>query len=180
MSAQMSVNNRAAREGVSRRQLLGRAGGAAAGSLAAASLLGAATAAPARAAAAAAATASVGPEPQVAGFGGPVTIKPGDVRYDSMLRGDNFRFAGSPDEVVVVSSTSDVVHAVSAAVRAGKRIAPRSGGHCFENFTTDPGIRVLLDLSPMDAVTFDPVMGAFSVQPGARLGQIYTTLFKGW
>ncbi len=176
MSAQMSVNNRAAREGVSRRQLLGRAGGAAAGSLAAASLLGAATAAPARAAA----TASVGPEPQVAGFGGPVTIKPGDVRYDSMLRGDNFRFAGSPDEVVVVSSTSDVVHAVSAAVRAGKRIAPRSGGHCFENFTTDPGIRVLLDLSPMDAVTFDPVMGAFSVQPGARLGQIYTTLFKGW
>jgi len=166
------TEGRRTRDGVSRRQLLGRAGTAAAGSVAAAGLVGTLGADPASAA-----TAATELRPRAFG---PVTIKPGDVRYDSMLRGDNFRFAGDPDQVVVVSSTAQVVAAVEDAVRSGKRIAVRSGGHCFEGFTADPGIRVLLDLSPMDAVGFDPGMGAFAVQPGARLGQVYTALFKGW
>jgi aclacinomycin oxidase len=159
---------------LNRRQLLGRAGTVAVGSVAAAGLGTVATAAPANAA-----TSTVPPDPQNAGIG-QVTIKPGDVRYDSMLRGDNFRFVGAPDEVVVVSDTAQVVSAVQAAVSSGRWVAPRSGGHCFEDFTADPGIKVLLDMSPMDAVTYDPQMRAFSIQPGAKLGQVYTALFKGW
>jgi aclacinomycin oxidase len=111
---------------------------------------------------------------------GPVSIGPQDPRYLSMLFGDNFRFTGSPDEVRVVSTTADVLRAVQQAVDSGRWIAPRSGGHCFEGFTADPGIRVLLDVSPMDAVGFDPAMNAFLVEPGARLGAVYTALFKGW
>jgi len=65
-------------------------------------------------------------------------------------------------------------------VRSGRQIAVRSGGHCFENFTADPAVRMLLDLSPMDAVGFDAERGAFAVQPGATLGRVYTTLYKGW
>ncbi|GAA1984935.1 FAD-dependent oxidoreductase [Catenulispora subtropica] len=110
----------------------------------------------------------------------PVTVKPGDVRYDSLLRGDNFRFVGHPDEVRVVTCTQDVVRAVTDAVRSGRWIAARSGGHCFENFTADPGIKLLLDMSPMNAVGYDPVMRAFSIQAGARVGEVYTALFKGW
>lgn len=158
--------------GLSRRGLLGRAGTVAAGSV----TLGGLTAAPALAASPGAAPAQEHPVPEF----GPVRITPGDIRYDSMLRGDNFRFVGQPDEVRVVTSTEDVVHAVTEAVRTGKRVAARSGGHCFENFTADPAVRVLLDMSPMNAVGFDPKMRAFSIQPGARLGDIYTTLFKGW
>ncbi|HJP78029.1 MAG TPA: FAD-binding protein [Pseudonocardiaceae bacterium] len=109
-----------------------------------------------------------------------VGIRPGDPRYESLLRGDNFRFAGHPDEVRVVSSTDQVVSAVSDAVRSGRRIAVRSGGHCFENFTADPAVRMLVDLSPMDAVTFDARRGAFLVEPGATLGRVYTKLFKNW
>ncbi|MFE2728627.1 FAD-binding oxidoreductase [Kitasatospora sp. NPDC059327] len=111
---------------------------------------------------------------------GPVVVHPGDVRYDSLAHGDNFRFVGSPQEIRLVGSTEQVVRAVSDAVRTGRRIAVRSGGHCFENFTADPEVRLLLDLSPMDAVDFDPAMGAFTVRPGATLGQVYRTLFKGW
>ncbi|MEZ0109160.1 FAD/FMN-containing dehydrogenase [Catenulispora sp. EB89] len=160
--------------GLSRRSLLGRAGTVAAGSVAlAGGVAGAANAA-------AGPGAAPNPDTTAAPEFGPVRITPTDIRYDSMLRGDNFRFVGHPDEVRVVTSTEDVVHVVTEAVRAGKRVAVRSGGHCFENFTADPAVEVLLDLSPMNAVGYDPAMRAFSIQPGARLGEIYTTLFKGW
>ncbi|TDD03813.1 FAD-binding oxidoreductase [Nonomuraea deserti] len=109
-----------------------------------------------------------------------VTVRPGDARYDALLRGNNFRFAGRPDEIRVVGSTDQVVRAVSDAVRSGRRVAVRSGGHCFENLTADPAVRVLLDLSPMDEVAYDAGRRAFAVQPGATLGQVYRTLFKGW
>ncbi|MFC5720785.1 FAD-binding oxidoreductase [Streptomyces gamaensis] len=111
---------------------------------------------------------------------GPVTVRPDDPRYDSLLRGNNFRFVGHPDEIRVVSSTEQVVRAVADAVRSGRRIAARSGGHCYENFTADPAVKMLLDLSPMDAVGWDPRRRAFAVQPGATLGHVYRTLFKGW
>ncbi|MFI6472715.1 FAD-dependent oxidoreductase [Streptomyces sp. NPDC050516] len=109
-----------------------------------------------------------------------MTVRPGDTRYESLLRGNNFRFVGRPDEIRVVGSTEQVVRAVADAVRSGRRVAVRSGGHCFENFTADPAVRLLLDMSPMDAVGYDPARGAFAVQPGATLGHVYRTLFKGW
>ncbi|MDH6135499.1 hypothetical protein P3T37_004915 [Kitasatospora sp. MAA4] len=149
---------------LNRRGLLATAGAAAAGVLA-------------PAAAAEAAAAPVLPEPTAFG---PVAVRPGDLRYDSLLRGNNFRFTGRPEEIRVVGSTDQVVRAVTDAVRSGRRVAVRSGGHCFENFTADPAVRLLLDLSPMDAVGYDPGRRAFAVQPGATLGHVYRTLFKGW
>lgn len=109
-----------------------------------------------------------------------VRIGPADLRYDSLLRGNNFRFAGRPDEIRVAGSTDQVVRAVTDAMRAGRRVAARSGGHCFENFTADPAVRTLLDLSSMDDVGYDPGMRAFVVRPGATLGRVYQALFKGW
>ncbi|MFI5841909.1 FAD-binding oxidoreductase [Catenuloplanes sp. NPDC051500] len=108
-----------------------------------------------------------------------VTITPGDRRYGSLLRGNNWRFTGSPDEIRVASSAADVQRAVADAVRTGRRIAPRSGGHCFENLTTE-GVRLLLDLSPMNAVGWDPARRAWFVEPGATLGEVYRSLFTGW
>jgi hypothetical protein len=110
----------------------------------------------------------------------PATITASDSRYPSLLRGTNHRFIGSPDYIRVVSSTDQVVAAVNEAVAANRRIAVRSGGHCFEDFTASPDIKVLLDMSEMTAVAFDPRLRAFSVQPGATLGHLYRLLFKGW
>ncbi|MET9231206.1 FAD-binding protein [Lentzea sp. NPDC003310] len=112
--------------------------------------------------------------------GGAVKIVPGDVRYENLLRGNNFRFAGRPDEIRVVTEARQVAEAVDEAVRAGRRIAVRSGGHCFENLTAGAGVRTLLDLSGMDHVGFDERRKAFEVQPGATLGQVYRTLCAGW
>ncbi|WP_269855888.1 FAD-binding oxidoreductase [Streptomyces sp. RPT161] len=155
---------------LNRRGLLAKAGAVAAGGVAA-GLAGPLAAAPTATAAAAG--------PQATAFG-PVAVRPGDRRYASLLLGDNFRFVGRPEEIRVAGSTDQVLRAVSDAVRSGRRIAARSGGHCFENFTADPAVRLLLDLSPMDAVGYDAERGAFAVQPGATLGHVYRTLFKGW
>ncbi|GAA2905294.1 BBE domain-containing protein [Streptosporangium fragile] len=112
---------------------------------------------------------------------GAVTVDADDPRYgDLVSRGRNGRFAGRPQSVHVVGSTEQVVRIVGDAVRAGKRIAVRSGGHCYENFVDDPGVQVLIDLSEMKAVYFDPARKAFAVEGGATLGQLYRTLYLGW
>ncbi|MEV5595012.1 FAD-binding protein [Streptomyces sp. NPDC052496] len=162
---------------VKRRSLL--AGAAALGGTAAA------LAAPGLAAAAAPATAA-GPGATAAAAGRPpgtglVTLGPGDPRYASLTRrGCNGRFVGKPDHVHVVSTTEQVVAAVQQAVRDGKRIAVRSGGHCFENFVDDPSVKALIDTSPLRAVHYDAARRAFAVEPGALLGEVYRALFLGW
>jgi aclacinomycin oxidase len=137
---------------LSRRGLLAGAGAVAIGGAGLASTVGAGSAVAAAGAGA----------PQPTAFG-PVTVRAGDLRYENLVRGNNFRFVGRPDEICLAGSTDQVIRAVSDAVRSGRRIAVRSGGHCFENFTTDPVVRMLLDLSPMDAVGYDAGRRAFAV-----------------
>jgi hypothetical protein len=107
-------------------------------------------------------------------------ITPGDPRFPSLLRGMNHRFVANPDYVRVATTTDQVIEGVSAAVAEGRQIAVRSGGHCFEDFTAYPDVRVLLDMSEMNAVYYDSARRAFAVEPGASLGHVYRVLFKGW
>lgn len=107
-------------------------------------------------------------------------VRPDDPRYAGLVGRGNRRFTGSPDEVRLVTSTDDVVAAVQDAVRAGRRIAVRSGGHCFEGFVDDPQVRTLIDMSLLNRVDYDPDRGAFRVEAGATLGQVYRALYLAW
>ena len=80
----------------------------------------------------------------------------------------------------LVTSTAEVVAAVQEAVGEGLRLAVRGGGHCLEGFVADPAVRVLIDTSLMTGVWFDPRMGAFAVEAGTTLGELYRRLFLGW
>lgn len=111
---------------------------------------------------------------------GPVTVGPDDSRYADLVRRGNRRFEGQPDQVRIVGSTRQVVDAVNDAVRAGHRLAVRSGGHCFENFVDDPAVRVIIDLSGLTSVSFDHGRNAFAIEAGAPLGEVYRRLFLGW
>ncbi|TDV56022.1 FAD-binding oxidoreductase [Actinophytocola oryzae] len=111
---------------------------------------------------------------------GPFTVKPDDPRYGELITGDNQRWVGAPDYFQLVGSTQQVVDAVQAAVKAGRRIAVRSGGHCYEDFVSNSDVRVVIDMSEMDAVRYDRKMKAFAAEPGARLLDLYATLYKGW
>ncbi|MEE4421613.1 MULTISPECIES: FAD-binding oxidoreductase [Streptomyces] len=113
-------------------------------------------------------------------FGGAEVVE-GDIRYQDLAsRGRNSRFVGHPGVIHVVGSAEQTERVVQDAVRAGRRIAVRSGGHCYENFVDDPAVQVLLDVSEMAEVRFDERRSAFAVESGATLGQLYRTLFLGW
>ncbi|MFC8845620.1 MULTISPECIES: FAD-binding oxidoreductase [unclassified Micromonospora] len=122
--------------------------------------------------------------PRTAGAAAPAAvgdvITAADPRYVALVTGNNQRFVARPDYVKMIRSTQDAVAAVQEAVRAGKRLSVRSGGHCFSDFVCNPDVEVILDLSEMTDISYDPGRRAFSVQPGARLMNIYEELFKGW
>ncbi|MEU4779426.1 FAD-binding protein [Micromonospora sp. NPDC023633] len=103
-----------------------------------------------------------------------------DPRYPSLITPWNRRFQGNPQNVHLVRTAKQIADVVSDAVGANKRIAVRSGGHCFENFTSSPDIQELIDLSQMSDVYYDPKRRAFAVESGATLGQVYNALVKGW
>ncbi|MGK5629523.1 FAD-binding oxidoreductase [Streptomyces sp. URMC 123] len=109
-----------------------------------------------------------------------VTVTPADRRYPDLVWGTNRRWVGTPDRVHLVSSADEVVAAVQEAVDTGRGLAVRSGGHCYEDFVTHDGVRVVIDVSGMDRIAYDPARRAFAVEPGARLGPLYSTLYKRW
>ncbi|MGW0808587.1 FAD-binding oxidoreductase [Nonomuraea sp. NPDC002799] len=111
---------------------------------------------------------------------GPVVVRPADPRYaDLAVRRTNLRFRAEPDYFHVPGSTDQVVAAVTEAVRAGRRVTVRSGGHCYENFVGD-GAQVVIDLCEMSEVYFDDRRGAFVIEAGATLMQAYRKLYLGW
>ncbi|MFJ8816117.1 FAD-binding oxidoreductase [Amycolatopsis thermoflava] len=113
------------------------------------------------------------------GFG-PVTIRPSDPRYASLTGGYNYRFLGSPDYYRLAGSATQIEQAVGEALRAGRRLAVRSGGHCLEGFVNNPGVDAVIDLAEYNGVYFDATRNAFAVEAGATLGQVYDTLYRGW
>ncbi|WP_435149816.1 FAD-binding oxidoreductase [Micromonospora aurantiaca (nom. illeg.)] len=112
---------------------------------------------------------------------GPVTVPPGDPRYEELTtRAYNGRYTGQPARVRLVGTPEQVADAVGEAVRDGLRIGVRSGGHGFADVPDHPDVRVLIDVSQMNAIGYDPERKAFVVESGATLGQVYRTLFLGW
>ena len=108
-------------------------------------------------------------------------MNPGDPLYrDLQLRGYNRRFVGTPDRVLVVDDTDQVVHAVDTAVASGQKLAVRSGGHSTEGFVDDPAIQCVIDLGQMDSVYYDRLRRAFAVGAGATLGRVYQALDMRW
>lgn len=120
------------------------------------------------------------PRPDCRPVPGAVTVSPDDFRYPSLNKSHNGRFTPRPDAIIAVYSPGQAVRAVEDAVRAGKRIAVRSGGHCYEDFVTSADVRIVLDVSQLDQVSFDPEHQAFSVEAGATLGKVYKDLYYGW
>ncbi|MGZ3465093.1 MAG: FAD-binding oxidoreductase, partial [Gemmatimonadaceae bacterium] len=110
-----------------------------------------------------------------------VRIGPEDPRYLAVVeKRFNKRFSASPDYVRLVSSTDQVVSAVEEAVKEGRRPVVTSGGHCLEGFVSDPGVRVIIDVSPMKRIYYDPKMRAVAVEAGATVGETFRALFEQW
>jgi FAD/FMN-containing dehydrogenase len=92
----------------------------------------------------------------------------------------NKRFSARPDYIRRVSSTNQVVTAVQEAVSEGRRLVVTSGGHCLEGFVSDPDVRVIVDVSPMKRIYYDPERRAVAVEAGATVGETFRGLFETW
>ncbi|MFD8705587.1 FAD-binding oxidoreductase [Kitasatospora sp. NPDC059648] len=103
-----------------------------------------------------------------------------DPRYADVVRGWNQRWVASPDAVHLVRTPAQALAAVQGAVRSGRRLSVRSGGHCYEDFVFNPAIELVVDVSGMNRVSYDPGHRAFAVEAGARLLDVYEALHLGW
>ena len=92
----------------------------------------------------------------------------------------NKRYVARPDYVRRVSSTQEVVAAVQEAVTEKQRLVVTSGGHCLENFVSDPTARVIIDISPMKRIYCDQEKRAVAVEAGATVGETFQALFDNW
>ncbi|MEY2935556.1 MAG: hypothetical protein RL033_6305 [Pseudomonadota bacterium] len=108
-------------------------------------------------------------------------IGPEDARYQALLAKQfNRRYRAQPDYVQLVHSTEEVVAAVEEAIRGGRRPVVTSGGHCLEGFVSDPGARVIIDVSPLKRVYFDPEKSLVAIEAGVTVGEAFQALFEGW
>jgi len=108
-------------------------------------------------------------------------ILPDDPTYRTVVeKRFNKRYRASPDYVRLVGSTQQVIAAVQDAVREGRRLVVTSGGHCLEGFVSDPDVRVIIDVSPMKRIYYDPALRAVAVEAGATVGETFRALHDSW
>jgi len=79
-----------------------------------------------------------------------------------------------PEAVVQCQTPHDVAETISFARLTGLPTATRSGGHCFAGRSSSEGI--VIDVTPMNAVSVSG--GAATVGAGARLGEVYDSLYE--
>jgi FAD/FMN-containing dehydrogenase len=88
----------------------------------------------------------------------------------------NRRLERFPRYVVFCASVHDVQNAVRWSRAHDLPLRPRSGRHSYEAFSVVDG-GVVIDVSPLRAVTLDAARNLATVGAGATLGQVYDALW---
>jgi hypothetical protein len=112
----------------------------------------------------------------------PVTVDRKDPRFDTLKRGNNIRFPANDAEaasrIVLCSDAAEVSSALQRIVASGIRPTIRSGGHCYEDFVANNPNGAIIDLSLHNRVDAPTSAKPFRIATGARLGEVYQTLYK--
>jgi FAD/FMN-containing dehydrogenase len=109
-------------------------------------------------------------EKEIEGFDGDVIAR-GDDRYDEARALWNGMIDKQPMVILRCTSTADVVAAVAFARSHGLPVAVRGGGHGVAgNALADDA--VIVDLSPMKAVSVDREARIAHAEPGVTLGEL--------
>ena len=102
-------------------------------------------------------------------------VRPSSAGYPVDVRSYNPIFDGAhPEAIAYCATTADVSLALEFAERHGIELSLRSGGHCYGGWSTGSGL--VVDVSPMNQVDYDPVTGLVSVGSGTRLIDLYAGL----
>ena len=108
-------------------------------------------------------------------------IKPGQTEYEAWNnRGVNLRYKGRPSGIIPAATIQQLTNALQYAVDKGSRLAIRGGGHCLENFVSNPNVNLIIDISRMRGVRYDDSMNAIEVSAGTTLGEMQEILYTNW
>jgi hypothetical protein len=111
---------------------------------------------------------------------GPVSVTSADQQYPDLVKALNARYTASPESVWIVDAPGQVAPIVREAVKSGRRLTVRGGGHCLEDFVYNPQAQIILDVSKMNGVYYHRPLKAVAVEAGATLLDVYETLYSAW
>jgi hypothetical protein len=104
-------------------------------------------------------------------------LRPGDFDFAKFAAPYNLRYAHTQPRAIALCATSkDVATAILWCRELEVPFAVRSGGHSYAGYSTTRGL--LIDLSPMRSVRFDPATGSARIGGGARNQDLYDALEK--
>jgi hypothetical protein len=112
----------------------------------------------------------------------PVSVDRSDPRFDTLKRGNNLRFPANDveaaDRIILCTDAAEIAEALQRVVASGVRPTIRSGGHCYEDFVANNPHGAILDVSMHNKVDAVSPSGPFRIAAGAKLGDVYQTLYK--
>lgn len=113
----------------------------------------------------------------LAAAGVPTDI-PGSTDWKYDVAPFNQRFNYTPVAIVVPTNVQHIQSAVSCAAKVGVKVNPKSGGHSYAAFGLggEDG-HLVVELDRMNEVKLDPETNMSTIQPGARLGHVATSLY---
>jgi hypothetical protein len=105
-------------------------------------------------------------------------LVPTDFGYDTARAISNARFDYSPQAINYCCDQNDVIKVIREAQQQNRPVRIRSGGHQHEGMCSGDGV-LMIDVSSLNAIEFAPQnRDLVWVGAGARLKDIYTTLWK--
>ena len=108
-------------------------------------------------------------------------INPGDPDYNYWNnRNANLRLVGKPLRIIPVNSIDELTSALQETVNENYRLAIRGGGHCLENFVSDAAVKVIIDISGMKGINYNPEFNAIEIMAGVTLGEMHEKLYNDW
>jgi FAD/FMN-containing dehydrogenase len=104
-------------------------------------------------------------------------VAPGGAGYAHARLLVNTRFDGvHPQGIVFCETVADVERTVRWSQKYGIHIVPRAGGHSYGGYSTTNG--VVVDVSRMSGIRVDAARKLAVVGAGARLIDVYSTLWR--
>jgi FAD/FMN-containing dehydrogenase len=101
-------------------------------------------------------------------------LKKADEQFDKLNQGFNLAVGKTPALIALCVNTEGISEAIKFARKEGLKVAVKSGGHSFENFSSiDEGVQI--NLSLMNEVTWRD-QTTVNIQPSCTLREMYDAL----
>jgi hypothetical protein len=100
--------------------------------------------------------------------------KKGETIYETLRGGFNKRIQKYPKLIVQCKNTQGIAEAINYAIANKLAVAVKSGGHCFEGFSSNND-GLVINLSLMNTVEWLD-NSTIKIQPGCTLSKLYDTI----